>query len=281
MQSVAPKSPRSAAAVVAVAILGTRLPVLLCGALAVTIVGTVPPPAAEAVWRVSSHELANLLARWDTFYYYTIAGDGYHWDPSVFRHYNVVFFPLYPLLMRWGGVALGGHPLAAGLIVSLTAFAGALLLLYRLAVLELGEDYAWRVVLLLSTFPYALYFSAVYTESLFLLLSVGAFYAMRRGSLGWVAACGFAAGLTRPNGFLLALPLGILAIWPPTAERSSVRAHPPVMRPLAVLAAGVPVLGIAMFSSYLQRAGLGAWASGVGRPDAAARRCARPGQAPG
>jgi hypothetical protein len=252
MQSVAPKSPRSAAAVVAVAVLGTRLPVLLCGVLAVTIVGTVPPPAAEAVWRVSSHELANLLARWDTFYYYTIAGDGYQWDPSVFRHYNVVFFPLYPLLMRWGGAALGGHPLLAGLIVSLAAFAGALVLLYRLAVLELGEDYAWRVVLLLSTFPYALYFSAVYTESLFLLFSVGAFYAMRRGSLWWVAACGFAAGLTRPNGFWLALPLGILAIWPPTGERSSARPRAAVTRPLAVLAAGVPVLGVAMFSSYLQ-----------------------------
>ncbi len=98
-----------------------------------------------------------------------------------------MFFPLYPLLMRWGGAALGGHPLLAGLIVSLAAFAGALVLLYRLARLELGEDYAWRVVLLISTFPYALYFSAVYTESLFLLLSVGAFYAMRRGPAGWVA----------------------------------------------------------------------------------------------
>ena len=77
------------------------------------------------------------MAGWDTFYYYTIASDGYHWDPSVFRHYNVVFFPLYPLLMRWGGAALGGHPLLAGLILSVAAFAGALLLLYRLAVLEL------------------------------------------------------------------------------------------------------------------------------------------------
>ena len=207
MQSVAPKSPRFAAAVVAVAVLGTRLPVLLCGALAVTIVGTVPPPAAEAVWRVSSHELANLLARWDTFYYYTIASDGYHWDPSVFRHYNVVFFPLYPLLMRWGGAALGGHPLLAGLIRVAGGFrrrAAAALPArgprarrgLRLARRPAALDLSLRAVLL-----------AVYTESLFLLLSVGAFYAMRRGSLGWVAACGFAAGLTRPNGFWLALPL--------------------------------------------------------------------------
>lgn len=251
MQSVVPKRQPSAAAVVAAAVVGTRLPILLLGALAVTIVGTVPPPAAEAVWRVSSNELANLLARWDTFFYYTIATDGYHWDPAVFRHYNVVFFPMYAMLMRWGGAALGGHPLIAGLIVSLAAFAGALTLLYRLARLDLGEDYAWRVVLLISTFPYALYYSAVYTESLFLLLSVGAFYAMRRGRLGWVAICGLAAGLTRPNGFWLALPLACLALWPPDRTAAGASGQPPVRLPLALLAACVPVIGVTIFSGYL------------------------------
>jgi hypothetical protein len=242
----------STTAVVATAVLGTRLPVLLLGAIAAAIVGTVPPPAAEAIWRISSHEVANLLARWDSFFYYTIATDGYSWNAAVFRHYNVVFFPLYPLLMRWGGAALGGHPMLAGLVISLTAFAGALVLLYRLALLELGEDYAWRVILLISTFPYALYFSAVYTESLFLLLSVGAFYAMRRGRPGWTALCGFAAGLTRPNGFWLALPLALLAVWPPRRDESGASPRPPVRLRLSLLVACAPVLGVTIFSSYLQ-----------------------------
>ncbi len=251
MPSGVPKSSPSEAAVVAAAVAGTRLPILLLGALAVTIVGTVPPPAAEAVWRVSSHELANMLARWDTFYYYTIATGGYHWDPAVLRHYNVVFFPIYAMLMRWGGAALGGHPLLAGLIVSLAAFAGAMAVLHRLARLDVGDDDAWRVVLLISTFPYALYYSAVYTESLFLLLSVGAFYAMRRGRLGWVAICGLAAGLTRPNGFWLALPLACLALWPPDRASIGARAQPAVRLRLALLAACVPVLGVTIFSGYL------------------------------
>jgi hypothetical protein len=251
VQGVARDVRLSPGAVVAAAVVGTRLPVLLLGALAVTIVGTIPPPAAEAVWRVSSHELTNMLARWDTFFYYTIATDGYHWDPAVFQHYNVVFFPLYAMLMRWGGAVLGGHPLLAGLIVSLAAFTGALAVLYRLARLDLGEDDAWRVVLLMSTFPYALYYSVAYTESLFLLLSVGAFYAMRSRRLGWVAICGLAAGLTRPNGFWLALPLACLALWPP--ERASVDADPqPVMRVrLALLAACLPIVGVTIFSGYL------------------------------
>ena len=250
----------SPGAVVAAAVVGTRLPVLLLGALAVTIVGTIPPPAAEAVWRVSSSELTNMLARWDTFFYYTIATDGYHWDPAVFRHYNVVFFPLYAMLMRWGGAALGGHPLVAGLIVSLSAFTGALIVLYRLARLDLDEDHAWRVVLLMSTFPYALYYSVVYTESLFLLLSVGAFSAMRRGHLGWVAVCGLAAGLTRPNGFWLALPLACLALAGVrsrfsrptllTRENRDLTPIPPRLS-IALLVSCLPVVGVAIFSAYL------------------------------
>jgi hypothetical protein len=251
MPDVATERSRSAAAVAAAAVLGTRLPVLVLGALAVTIVGTVPPPAAEAVWRVSARELGNLLARWDTFYYYTIATEGYHWDPAVFRHYNVVFFPLYALLMRWGGLGLGGHELIAGLIVSLASFTGAMVMLYRLALLDVGEDDAWRVVLLISTFPYALYYSAVYTESLFLFLSVSAFYAMRRGRLGWVAVCGCAAGLTRPNGFWLALPLACLALWPPDRVAAGHAPGRTVRLPLALLAAAVPLAGVTIFSGYL------------------------------
>ncbi len=264
MHSVVRRSAPSAASVVAGAVLGTRLPVLLLGGVAAWVVGTIPPPVAEAVWRVSPHELGNLLARWDTFFYYTIATDGYRWDPSIFRHYNVVFFPLYPMLMRWGGAALGGHPLLAGLLISLSAFAGALTLLYRLALLELGDDYAWRSVLLISTFPYALYFSAVYTESLFLLLSVGAFYAMRRGGLGWTAVCGVAAGLTRPNGFWLALPLALLALRPSPQSAPDAPAGKTVSLPLALLVAGLPVIGVMLFSAYLQlRFGDGlAWVHG-------------------
>ena len=251
MPTVARKAPRSAATLAAAALLGTRLPILLLGAIAVSLVGTVPPPTAEALWRVSTGELTNLLARWDTFFYYTIAADGYHWDPALFRHQNVVFFPLYALLLRWGGAALGGHPLLAGLLVSLTAFAGAMVLLYRLAVLEIGEDHAWRVILLISTFPYALYYSAAYTESLFLLLSVGAFYAMRRGRVGWVVVCGLLAGLTRPNGFWLAPPLACLAWWPPRGAAADRPARRPIRLPIALLAACAPMLGVAIFSAYL------------------------------
>src|SRR2546430_1775521 len=200
---------------VLVSLTGTGLPILLLGAVAVTIVGTIPAPTAEALWRVSSNELVNLQARWDTDFYHQIATAGYRWDRSAFLHQNVVFFPLYPLLMRWGGTLLGGHPLLAGTVISLAAFAGAMSLLYRIAVLELGEEKAWPVILLVSTYPFALFYSVVYTESLFLFLTVGAFYAMRRRYLLPAALAGLAAGGAPPHPVLLALPLSWEA--PPVA----------------------------------------------------------------
>jgi hypothetical protein len=236
-------------------VLGTRLPLLIFGALAVTIVGTMPPPVSEALWRVSPHELANMFARWDTFFYYSIATRGYNWNPALFTYQNVVFFPLYPLMMRWGGAIIGGYPMLAGLLISLCAFAGALALLYHLALLEIGEEYAWRVVLLVAVFPYALFFSAVYTESLFFLVTVGAFYAMRRGRLGWAALCGLAAGLTRPNGFWLALPLACMALWgddPGADDDRGSHGRAPTSFVLPLLVASAPLVGTAIFSLYLQ-----------------------------
>jgi hypothetical protein len=231
------------------ALVFTRLPILIVGVLAVSIVGTTPPPVAEALWRVAPKELPNLLARWDTYYYRSIAVDGYSWTPSVFRHENVVFFPLYPLLMRAVGTLIGGHPLLAGLLISLVAFTAGIALLHRLAILELGRDLAWRSVLLLVTFPYALFFSAVYTESLFLLLSVGAFYAMRRGRSTPAALAGFAAALARPNGWLLSLPLIVLA-WTQNPPARGDRAWN--ARRLAALAAAcAPLIGVAAFSAFL------------------------------
>ncbi len=129
-----PDGSRMTSRVVAAAVVLTRLPVLLAGVLAVTLIGTIAPPTGLGLWRVSSHEIANLLARWDTAYYYSIATEGYHWDPATFSHQNVSFVPLYPLLMRWGGALLGGRPPLAGLIVSLVSFAGAVAVLYRLAI---------------------------------------------------------------------------------------------------------------------------------------------------
>ena len=147
------------------------------------------------------------LARWDAVWYLRIADSGYG------ERERAAFFPLYPLLVRAVGALGGGSPgarLIAAYAISLAAFLAALVLLHRLTVLELGRPLAGPTLLLLAAFPAALYFGAPYSESLFLLVSVGAFYAARTGRWAWAGAALAAATATRSAGILLLVPLAFL-----------------------------------------------------------------------
>src|SRR5829696_1410299 len=148
------------------------------------------------------------LARWDSVWYLRIADSGY--GDSAPR---AAFFPLYPLLVRTLATPFGtsaGAQLVAAYAVSLAAFLGALVLLYRLAELELGRRLARPTLLLLAVFPAAVYFGAPYSESLFLLLAVGAFYAARSGHWAWAGTCAALASATRSAGLLLLIPLTMI-----------------------------------------------------------------------
>lgn len=179
--------------------------------------------------------LVGPTARWDSVWYLTIAKDGYG---SAHSHAQAAFYPLYPSLMRVLGWVVGS-PLLAGILVSLACFLGALVLLHRLAALELGERDARGTVLLVAFFPTAFFFSAVYSESLFLLVSVGAFLAARRGRWAWAGALGGLAALTRNSGVLLLVPLVILFV---QQERHGRRVR-------ALWLALVP-LGLAVYLGY-------------------------------
>ncbi len=151
--------------------------------------------------------VGNLLAapsvRWDAIHYLDIAQHGYR------NAGQTVFYPLYPLLMRAVGFVLGSDA-AAGTAISLATLAAGLMLLHRLTELELGRRAADATVLLLAFAPLSFFFSAVYTESLFLTLSIGALYAARRGR--WPLACGLGAlaAATRVTGVGLVIPLGVM-----------------------------------------------------------------------
>jgi hypothetical protein len=147
------------------------------------------------------------LARWDAVWYLGIAHDGYDGGPDT------AFFPLYPLLVR---AFVLPYPSEAALLVSayavsLACFAGALWLLERLVALELGRSVAGATVWLIALFPAAVYFGAPYSESLFLLVSVGAFYAARTERWAWAGALAVAATATRSAGVVLLVPL--LLLW--------------------------------------------------------------------
>ena len=191
------------------------------------------------------------LLRWDSRYYLDIATQGYQPDVEALRGARA-FFPAYPLLVRGlGGFASTGAAAIAAIAVSLAAFAGGLRLLHRLAALELDRRTADATVVLLAFAPVAFFFSAPYTESLFLLLSVAAFLAARTGRWALAgAAAGLASG-TRPTGALLILPLLILYLYGPRADRAGRGRHP--IRPDILWLALAPA-GVIAYSLYLRHA---------------------------
>lgn len=135
--------------------------------------------------------------RWDALWYLDLATRGYL-DLQDGRS-GFVFPPLYPLLVR-GLAALVGSPLAAALLISNAALLGTLVLLARLLP---DEESGVRAAWYLCLFPSAFVLSAPYTESLYLLLAVGAFAAAERRRWEWASAAALLASATRVVGVLL------------------------------------------------------------------------------
>ena len=193
-----------------------------------------------------ANALAAPVSRWDSVHFQVIASHGYVRDDLA------AFFPLYPLLARVAGW-LTGSLLFGGLLVSLVAFLAGLVAVHRLAELELDGEAARRTVYLLAFFPTALFFSAFYTESLFLALTAGAIYLARTGRWGWACALGACASATRNTGVLVAVPIVLLYLYGPRADRepAASRGWRPryPLRPDALWIALVPV-GLVAFSLY-------------------------------
>ena len=198
----------------------TRPLVFVVAVAAVITLGVTATPG----FVLSRDPVANLPARFDAGWYGGIALDGYNWDHTFQRQRNIAFFPALPLLMRPVGAVLGmyedgpspetedvARTVGRGRDLISCVPLGALLRVTRgrrsdrPRACACGGASAGRVSIrrCTSTRPY--------TESLFLLGAAGACsHFLRRD---WVAASlwGVLAGLSRPNGCFLCVPLAILA----------------------------------------------------------------------
>ena len=194
----------------------------------------------------ASARLAETFAAWDSGWYFDIAQRGYYWSAS--GQSSLAFFPLYPLLLRALAWPFGGSDRAlwtAGIVLSCACLFLGLTVLHRLTGTVLGDrEAARRTVLYVAVFPFAYFFTQVYTESLFLLTSVSAVAAAVGSRWGWAGAFGALAALTRPNGVLVAVPLLLLAL--------AGRPRPAALARRAAAVALVP-LGLAGFCAFAWR----------------------------
>jgi hypothetical protein len=172
--------------------------------VAVTYIGYILFPVPPHVYPVQPVDIVGLLTswnHWDAARYTQIAQSGYQ------NIYDTAFFPLFPLLIKGGALLIGNQGyIAVGMILSNLALLGALFVLYQIATDMLGERAGRRTILYLCIFPTAFFFFAAYNESLFLLLTAGAFLAMRRQRWWLAGVLGLFATLTRSAGLLLVLP---------------------------------------------------------------------------
>ena len=201
---------------------GVLVPFLLTRALvavvALAATALVPPSAiCRNACDASSIAILNVAARWDGDPYLTIAREGYRADAPSHAEY----FPLYPFLMRMGGGLFGSDDayLAAGVVISNLALFAALVYLARSVMLDHDAKTATRAAVYLLVFPTTVFLSAVYAESLFLLLAVAAMYHARRQEWLLAGALAALAALTRPFGAVVALPLAMEALRRPVAVR--------------------------------------------------------------
>lgn len=167
-------------------------------------------------------EITNLPAwvwgfgNFDGVHYLRIAQNGYT------AQFSQAFFPLFPLLIHFFTYLLkplfGASNLDTsiytdpiyfytGILLSNIFFLIAIYFFYKLIKIDYTEFVSFNSVILLLTLPTAFYFGSIYTESLFFLLSVLAFYFMRKQNFLAAGAFSFLACFTRFLGIVLVVCL--------------------------------------------------------------------------
>jgi hypothetical protein len=140
------------------------------------------------LWKTKVPILEQFLTA-DTYAYQVIADQGYD-DYRIDEPHppaNWVFFPLFPLILRLVSEITSSDYMTAGLGISNLFLLVAMIYLYFIGVQRgLKDTEAKLAVGMLLVAPAAIFLSIPYTESLFLMLSMGAVYYSLRGK--WLPA---------------------------------------------------------------------------------------------
>lgn len=199
--------------------------------------------------------------RWDGQWFLRIAQSGYYRSDG-----SAAFLPGYPWIVRTLSPLFSGDHLVSACLVSWVCFAAAVVLLERLLRVDHDAEHSTTTLVLLVTFPTAMFFHAAYSESLFLLLTVIALGAARRGAHAVSGLAALGATLTRWTGFGL-IPALLVEAWHRAATRD--RGGPVGLRELcsrdglrhlprmgvgALVFALLPALALPIVMSVLRRA---------------------------
>jgi Gpi18-like mannosyltransferase len=187
--------------------------VLIC----VPLVNIVPPndPYINLEKASIARQLRKTFAQADTNHYMGIAQEGYKSEPfdvNSRRSQTYAFFPLLPILLWILRQTTSDAMLWGALLCNLFFFL-ALVLLYRLTVeFGYGDTVARRTIFYVAAFPVSYFFSAPFTESIFLFLTVASVYAAKRERWWLAGVFGLFGSATRLTAVML-LPALVVLSW--------------------------------------------------------------------
>ncbi|WP_438434607.1 hypothetical protein [Gorillibacterium sp. sgz500922] len=159
--------------------------------------------------------IVELFNKWDSGWYQSIINEGYMLVPSGHEKgdaANWAFFPLYPLLVKLASKSSFWSVDIWGIVLSNIFFCVALFFIWIYVFETRNRSTAVITIFLLSYGPYSIYFSNLYTESLFILLTIMTFYFLHKEKWLFAGITGALLSATRPTGVLVALSF-IIIMW--------------------------------------------------------------------
>lgn len=139
----------------------------------------------------------------DTVHYLRIAENWYTASGEMAN--AIVFYPLYPFLMRILGFAVGDY-FVAGVLISNVCTGVAGYYLYKLTESEIGNSKALDGLLIWILYPFASFYIMVYTEGLSMMLVTMCLYYIKKGKWGIAGVAGMFAALSKSQGIALLVP---------------------------------------------------------------------------
>lgn len=174
----------------------TRFFLILAGDLAYTWIEENPEDLPKQEF--SDNKFLAMWYRWDAAAYYHLSTEGYtnHKDWMLSEY---AFFPLLPLIVGFLS-KITGEVLITGLLFSNLMLFLSLIMLLKLLKQKFSDELSNRAILFVLIFPSTLFLSLLYTESLFIFLTVSGFYALTKNKFMIAGICGALLSATRPVG---------------------------------------------------------------------------------
>lgn len=138
----------------------------------------------------------NILELFDSVHYINIAKYGYV-EPHLYA-----FFPLYPMLIKILTYIIPSYKISGLLISNICSFLSIIVLS------KLTKNNSWNVMTLIFT-PILAYTSIIYTESIFMLLTLLGYYLYKNNKYFLSGVIVGLSMLTRNSGIILGVAIGI------------------------------------------------------------------------